>query len=291
MKCVLCPKACNIDRSRFVGGCKVKDNMIVARAALHFFEEPIISGDKGSGTIFFSGCPLNCVFCQNKIISKDVYGKEITPFQLTKLIKNLEAQGAHNINMVSPTHFTDKIIEALNIYKPSIPIVWNTSGYESIQTIEKLSSYVDIFLTDYKYGIESVGQKYSKVKDYPSVAFNAIKKMIELNPNPVIENGLMKKGLIIRHLVLPSNLENTKACLKDISTLDKNSYILSVMSQFTPCNNLSDYPEINRKLTSLELKYVQSLLDKYELDGYIQELSSASEDYIPDFDLTGLNNI
>lgn len=288
MQCDLCPRNCKINRDVSNGYCGVSNNIKIARAALHFWEEPIISGDKGSGTIFFSGCTLKCVYCQNFEISRG-FGKEISVDRLVEIMKELEEKGANNINLVTPTHFVNQIIKALDIYRPNIPIVYNTSGYEKIETLKKLEGYVDVYLPDLKYSDNNLSQKYSKVSDYFEVATKAILEMKRQQPKDVIENGLMKKGVIVRHLVLPNAIQNTLGVLQWITNnLDKDSYI-SLMGQFIPYGEAKDIAELNRKIKPVEYKLaINKLLEKDFNNSFIQDIESASEDFIPSFDLEGV---
>ena len=291
-KCTLCPRCCNVDRSTSLGYCKSNNNIKVARASLHFDEEPIISGLSGSGTIFFSGCNLQCVYCQNYSISHENFGKEISVDKLVEIFKDLENQGANNINLVTPTHFVDAIIEALTIYRPKVPIVYNTNSYESVETLKKLAPFVDIYLADIKYYDSDLSLKLSKAKDYFEVATKALLQMRKNVPNDVIENGLMKKGIIIRHLVLPNHIDDSKKVFDAISNMFKpQDTIISLMGQYTPMYKASDYPDINRPLKPLEYKIVQNYILNLGFDnGFFQELSSATSDYTPSFDLTGIDN-
>ena len=288
MQCDLCPRNCKINRDVSNGYCGVSNNIKIARAALHFWEEPIISGDKGSGTIFFSGCTLKCVYCQNFEISRG-FGKEISVDRLVEIMKELEEKGANNINLVTPTHFVNQIIKALDIYRPNIPIVYNTSGYEKIETLKKLEGYVDVYLPDLKYSDNNLSQKYSKVSDYFEMATKAILEMKRQQPKDVIENGLMKKGVIVRHLVLPNAIQNTLGVLQWITNnLDKDSYI-SLMGQFIPYGEAKDIAELNRKIKPVEYKLaINKLLEKDFNNSFIQDIESASEDFIPSFDLEGV---
>lgn len=288
MQCDLCPRNCKINRDVSNGYCGVSNNIKIARAALHFWEEPIISGDKGSGTIFFSGCTLKCVYCQNFEISRG-FGKEISVDRLVEIMKELEEKGANNINLVTPTHFVNQIIKVLDIYRPNVPIVYNTSGYEKIETLKKLEGYVDVYLPDLKYSDNNLSQKYSKVSDYFEVATKAILEMKRQQPKDVIENGLMKKGVIVRHLVLPNAIQNTLGVLQWITNnLDKDSYI-SLMGQFIPYGEAKDIAELNRKIKPVEYKLaINKLLEKDFNNSFIQDIESASEDFIPSFDLEGV---
>ena len=281
MHCQICPRKCFVDRNKNIGFCGAS-SLKIAKVMLHFWEEPIISGEKGSGAIFFSGCPLKCEYCQNHEISFEGNGEEKTVLELVEIIKNLEKMGAENINFVTPTHFTNEIIEALNIYRPKIPIVWNTSGYETVETIQKLKDYVDIYLTDLKYFSSELSLKYSKAKDYFEFASKAILEMRKNQPKDIIKDGMMKEGVIIRHLVLPSHFEDSKKVLNWISENLGNNTFISVMSQFTPQKNAK--PPLNRILTPLEYKIVVKECEKLGFtNGFIQELSSATSFYTPKF--------
>ncbi len=288
MQCKLCPRNCKIDRDISNGYCGVSNKTKIARAALHFWEEPIISGDKGSGTIFFSGCTLKCVYCQNFEISRG-FGKEISINRLVEIMKELEGKGANNINLVTPTHFVDQIIKALDIYRPNVPIIYNTSGYEKIEILKKLEGYIDIYLPDLKYSDNNLSQKYSKVDDYFEKATKAISEMKRQQPIDVIEKGLMKKGVVVRHLVLPNAIQNTLGVLEWITNnLNKDSYI-SLMGQFIPYGEAKNITELNRKIKPVEYKLaINKLLEKGFNNSFIQDIESASEDYIPSFDLEGV---
>ena len=254
MKCNICPRNCNIDRNSLTGFCSEK-SMRISHVMLHHWEEPLISGEcnsTGSGTIFFAGCNLKCVYCQNYEISSNGNGILTAPEKLVEIIKDLENQGALNINFVTPTHFTDEIITALKIYKPSIPIVWNTSGYETIETLEKLIGLVDVFLTDLKYFSPELSKKYSSCPNYFEFASNAILKMREIVGDDEIQNGLMKKGVIIRHMVLPSCSTDSIKILDWINSNLGNKTIISIMNQYTPYHKAKNFPEINKKLKPIE---------------------------------------
>lgn len=287
MICSSCPRKCNIDRSTSKGFCGVGENLTIAKACLHYWEEPIISGEKGSGTIFFSGCNLKCVFCQNFNVSRG-FGKEITINRLSEIFKELEDSGANNINLVTPSHFVEQIIKAFDIYKPSIPIVYNSSGYESLETLKKLEGIVDIYLPDLKYSDNKLALKYSKCNNYFEVATKAILEM-RRQTKDIVENGLMKSGLIIRHLMLPNALDNTLGVIEWInSCLDKNTYI-SLMGQYLPFGDSKKYPELTKKIKPIEYKIAINRLYKYNyLNTFVQDLDSAEDEYIPDFDLSGV---
>lgn len=290
MVCNICPRKCNIDRNKQVGFCGMSDKIKIARAELHFWEEPCISGTNGSGTIFFSGCPLKCVYCQNNEISSGGFGKEISVSRLAEIFKELEEKGAHNINLVTPTHYSEQILEALKIYRPDIPIIYNCSGYESVETLKKFRGIVDIYLTDIKYFDGEVSKKYSKAENYFEVASCAVKEMISQQPENIFdENGIMKKGVIIRHLVLPLNVTQTKKILEWIKSELPDNVIISLMSQYLPVGKAYEYKEINRRLTTREYEKALDLFDQFGFkNGFMQELSSSKEDFIPPFNLEGV---
>jgi putative pyruvate formate lyase activating enzyme len=288
MICNNCPRKCGIDRDNFVGVCGVQNNPKVAKAYLHKWEEPIISAGNGSGTVFFSGCNLKCVYCQNFDISHNAFGKEISTNRLAEIFKELEEKGASNINLVSPSHYVLAIKEALGIYRPNIPIVYNSSGYDSLESLERLKDYIDIYLVDFKYFDENLAKKYSNAENYPEVAKSVIKKMREYKPSEIIEDGVMKSGVIIRHMVLPSHIDDSKNVLKWIKENVDNPFI-SLMGQYTPMYRAKEFPEINRKLKPLEYKIVEEYMVKLGLtNGYSQELTSADESFTPIFDLDGV---
>lgn len=290
MVCNMCPRKCNIDRSEKAGFCGMNDKIKIARAELHFWEEPCISGTKGSGTVFFSGCPLKCVYCQNSDISSGGFGKEITVERLSSIFRELEEKGAHNINLVTPTHYSEQILEALKIYRPNIPIVYNCSGYESTETLKKFKNIVDIYLTDIKYFDSDVSEKYSKAKDYFEVTSEAVKEMIRQQPENIFDdNGIMIKGVIIRHLVLPLNLTQTRKILEWIKNNLSDNVIISLMSQYIPLGKACEHKEINRRLTTREYEKALDMFDEFGFEnGFMQELSSSKEDFIPPFNLEGV---
>lgn len=290
MVCNVCPRKCNIDRKKQAGFCGMKKEIKIARAELHFWEEPCISGTNGSGTIFFSGCPLKCVYCQNNEISSGGFGKEVSVSRLAEIFRELENKGAHNINLVTPTHYSEQILEALKIYRPKIPIVYNCSGYESVETLKKFNDIVDIYLTDIKYFDSEVSKKYSKAEDYFEVASLAVKEMTLQQPENIFdENGIMQKGVIIRHLVLPLNISQTKKILEWIKNNLPENVIISLMSQYVPTANSSQFKEINRRLTTREYEKALDYMDELGFEnGFMQELSSSRKDFIPPFNLEGV---
>lgn len=271
------------------GRCKATDKVKLAIASIHNFEEPCISGENGSGTVFFSNCNLKCVFCQNYKISQGGLGKEISTEQLANIFIDEQNKKAENINLVTPTMYVYQIIEAIKIARNKglkIPIVYNSNGYENVETIKKLNGYIDIYLPDLKYYDDDLAFKYSGIKNYFKNATSAIKEMYNQVGSPVLdENGMMKKGLIIRHLVLPNNIQNSKNVLKWINdNIDKNVFV-SVMAQYFPTHKAKEFPEINRKLTKDEYEEIENYLYSLELDnGYIQELGEHEEEYVPDFE-------
>ena len=256
---------------------------------LHYFEEPIISGDQetnknGSGAIFFSNCTLKCIYCQNSEISAGGAGKEVSAETLADIFKQLETAGANNINLVSPTHYTKQIIDALNIYRPSIPIVWNTSGYEKAETIKMLNGYVDVYLSDFKYVSSELSNKLSLAPNYFEECAKATLEMRKNQPVDIIENGIMKKGIIIRHLVLPSQTTDSKAVIDWVFENLGNQTYFSLMSQYVPMAKAVNIKEMNRKITPLEYKVLVSKLESLGFkNAFVQEFSSAETVYTPDF--------
>lgn len=291
--CNLCPRKCNTQRKALTdsgkGFCNMGENPVVARAALHFWEEPPISGTNGSGTIFFSGCNLKCVFCQNENISSGCFGKEITIERLREIYFDLINQGAHNINLVTGTHFINAIAKSLEEPLP-IPVVYNCGGYESVNSLKLLENKVQIYLPDLKYANNDLAIKYSDAPDYFEIATNAIKEMYrQVGKCEFDDNGIMTKGVIIRHLILPNNLENTKRIIDWVKEYFNDGEVLfSLMSQFTP-NKTCKIPELSRRLTQEEYDEIEEYLFRSGIeDGFMQELSSAKEEYIPPFNLEGV---
>lgn len=290
--CMLCPHKCGVNRlERKKGRCKCDDKLKIALASLHMFEEPCISGTNGSGTVFFSNCNLNCVYCQNYEISQLGKGKEISVQILANIFLKQQERNAHNINLVTPTMYVYQIIEAIKIAKSNglnIPIIYNSNGYENIETIKLLDGYIDIYLPDLKYYTGSLSNKYSKVNNYFEIATNAIKEMYNQVGNATFDGeGLIKKGVIIRHLVLPNHIQNTKNILKWIKENMPEDIYVSVMAQYFPTYKANEDNLINRKLSKKEYKEVLNYL--YSLDiknGYIQDLGTHEQEYVPDFNLS-----
>ena len=291
--CNICPRNCNVDRSEKTGFCSMPDTVKISRAALHMWEEPCISGEKGSGTVFFSGCNMKCVFCQNKDISTGGFGKEITVERLSDIFLELQGKGALNINLVTPTHYTLQIIDAVKLARAKglkLPIVYNTSSYEKVETIKMLEGIVDVWLTDFKYMDNAVAQKYSKAADYVNCATAAIDEMVRQQPECVFDDdGIIQKGVIVRHLVLPGQTQGAKDAVEYLYNRYGDNIFISIMSQYTPCTDLSAYPEINRKLTQQEYDDVVDYAVEIGVEnGFLQEGESASESFIPPFDLEGV---
>ncbi len=289
--CALCPRQCGINRSLYTGACGASSTVRVARAALHLWEEPCISGTRGSGTVFFSGCPLRCCYCQNYKISAEAFGKDIDSAQLAQIFCQLEAAGAHNINLVTASAYLPWVIQALDIAKPKIPIVYNTSGYETREAITALAPYVSIWLCDLKYHSPALSAKYSAAQDYFAVASSAILQMVALCPAPQYDkDGIMQKGLVVRHLALPGCVQDGIACLSWLAeSLNANSFVLSLMSQYTPFYKAHEHKEINRRIASYEYKQLLAAAERLGLsNGFMQKRTSAKEEYTPDFDLEGV---
>lgn len=266
----------------------------IARVGLHHFEEPCLSGERGSGTIFFSGCNLRCLFCQNFEISHGGKGLEVSEKQLVSLMLYLQDSGAHNINLVTPSNYTNLLKDTLKIVKSQlkIPIVWNSSGYETVQNLKKFDGLVDIYLPDFKYSDDDLAWEYSHAKGYRKIAFDAISEMRRQQPDDVFgDDGMMQKGVIVRHLVLPGALENTKGVLQDISSIDDTMYV-SLMGQYFPTPNVENHPILSRRITEDEYdQATQAFFDAGLQNGFSQELDSATEEYVPDFDLDALQEI
>lgn len=284
MNCNICPRNCNVNREDKKGFCNSK-KLKINKVMVHFWEEPCVSGTNGSGAIFFSGCNLKCIYCQNYLISNLNSGIEISVENLVEIIKKLEKLGVHNINFVTPTHFTNLIIQALSIYKPSIPIVWNTSGYEKVETIEKLKDFVDIFLFDLKYYDEKISEEYSRAKDYFAFASKSLIKAKEIVGADKLENGLMKKGIIIRHLVLPKNSSDSIKIIDFINEKLGNNVYFSLLNQYTPYYKAKEHPVLKNKVSKIEYKrVVKHLINLNFENAFVQEETSSSECYIPNFE-------
>lgn len=291
--CNICPRKCNAERLPLAengeGFCGLGGAPRIARAALHFWEEPPISGENGSGTVFFSGCNLGCVFCQNKKISRGRFGKTVTPERLREIYEELINKGAHNINLVTPTHFADAVLASLEPKLP-VPVVYNCGGYESVETLKKFEGKIQIYLPDIKYSDNVLAKKYSAAPDYFETAKEAVKEMYrQTGKYDIGDDGIMKKGVIIRHLILPGQLENTKKVIDWVKNeFAPGEVLFSLMSQFTPVEGCNT-DELYRRLTKDEYSEIADYLFESGIeDGFMQELSSAKEEYIPPFDLEGV---
>lgn len=289
--CNACPRKCNVERNigEFSRGfCKMPYNAVLARASLHLWEEPVISGERGSGAIFFSGCNLRCVFCQNYEISHENFGKQVSKFEFIDIVKNLENHGAHTINLVNPTHFVPFIKEVFSEYKPSVPVVYNTGGYDDVESIRSLQGLIDVYLPDLKYFDSDVSKKYSNAENYFEKASKAVLEMQRQVGKSVIKDGIMQKGIIIRHLVLPKNTDQSIKILRWIKdNLPIDTYI-SLMSQYVPYVK-TEYKELNRRIVTAEYQKVIAEFERLGFEnGFMQERSSAQTDFIPKFDLSGI---
>ena len=290
-KCEICPHRCGVNRIKNeIGRCKSTDKIKIGLYSIHHFEEPCISGKHGSGTVFFSNCNLNCVYCQNYEISQQGKGKEISIEELANIFIEQQNRQAENINLVTPTSYTLQIIEAIKIAKKQglkIPIIYNTNGYENIETLKLLEGYIDVYLPDLKYYDNEIGKKYSKVDNYFGIATKAIQEMYRQVGSPIFnDKGMIQKGIIIRHLVLPNNIDNSKKILRWLKeNMDEQVYI-DVMAQYFPTYRAKEMKELNRKLTKDEYQEIENYV--YDLDiknGYMQELGEHEEEYVPKWDV------
>lgn len=285
--CTLCPRECHVNRYKHAGLCGANANIKLAHYSLHEWEEPIVSGTKGSGTLFFSHCNLKCIFCQNKDISTNGYGKEITKDRLKDIMLELQSKGAHNINLVTPTHYVPQLIDIIKPIKEkelTIPIVYNTSSYENIDTIKMLNGIVDVYLADLKYYDDSLGEKYSNCKNYFKYASKAIDEMYKQVGNPEIEDDLIKKGLIVRILILPGEIEDAKKIIKYLYDKYENNIFISLMNQYTPINYIEEYSNLNRKLTDTEYdEIINYACDLGITNAFMQVGETSSKSFIPKF--------
>ena len=283
--CNICPNRCNVDRTQTVGLCGVGAMPVISRVGLHQWEEPIISGTRGSGTIFFAGCNLRCVFCQNYRISHQLVGKPYTIEALADAMRSLVDAGAHNINFVTPSHYTHVLRRVLTLYRPPVPVVYNTGGYDSVEALRTLEGLVDVYMPDYKYVDADMAALYSACPDYPRVAWEAIAEMHRQQPQAVVEDGLMRRGVLIRHLVLPSHSTQSVAAVQRLYDAYGDSVYLSVMNQYTPYGEAERYPEINRPLKPLEYTRVVAALNRAGATRvFVQDAAASSTVYIPPFD-------
>ena len=298
--CNFCPKCCGMDRSRQPGYCGCPDHIVAARAALHDWEEPCISGFRGSGTVFFSGCTLRCCFCQNYRISSERFGAPVTEDRLTEIFLTLQSQGAHNINLVTATQYLPSVLTALRAVRQqlAIPVVYNCGGYETEEVIDALSPYIDVWLPDLKYFDPGLSARYSGAPDYFQTASLAVKRMIRTAGPPVLETAseggrsalLLKRGVLIRHMILPGQKHDSIRLLHWIhDELPEDGFLISLMSQYTPYYKSPLYPELNRRITSYEYNAVlNTAIDLGLTQGYMQKKSSAKEEYTPPFGLEGI---
>jgi len=289
--CLNCARKCGIDRDHATGFCGMNALPVVARAGLHRWEEPCVSGTNGSGAVFFSGCNLKCVFCQNYGISSENRGKVITVQRLREIYQELIAQGAHNINLVTPTHFSDAVLQSLTPALP-VPVVYNTNGYESVENLRRFEGKVQIYLPDVKYSDDALAVRYSRAPDYFRTAKESVLEMFrQTGPYSLNEaTGLLERGVIIRHLLLPGQLENTMRVIDWVAeTFRPGDVMFSLMRQYIPHGRAADYPELNRKVAEEEYQAVEDYLFSTDIeDGFVQEDESASEEFIPAFDGTGV---
>lgn len=293
MNCNICPRKCNIDRKAGnTGFCGLSFEIKLARAALHFYEEPCISGVNGSGAVFFSGCNLRCVFCQNHNIANCSVGKAVTVERLAEIFMELQCKKAHNINLVTPTHYAYQIIDAIKIARNkglTIPIVYNTSAYDDVETLKALEGYIDVYLPDYKYADGTLAKKLSRAENYPGTALKAIKEMIRQVGLPIIEDGIIKRGVIIRHLVLPGQVRNSKAVIDRLTDAFGTDIYLSIMNQYTPIEDLELDGELRRTVTDREYnKVLDYAFEKGLVNGFFQEGGTCKESFIPSFDYEGV---
>ncbi len=288
MTCTQCPRKCSVQRDNKKGFCGVNNGFVVARAAKHFWEEPCISGTKGSGTVFFSGCSLRCVFCQNHEISTGCYGKEIDKGRLIEIFDELTDSGVHNINLVNPTHYAHQLADVLATYKKRVPFVYNSSGYERVETLTLLDGLIDIYLPDMKYVDGAVSLKYSAAADYFEYASKALIEMRRQVTDRYNENSIMQSGMIVRHLILPKNTRNSMNVLDWLKANLPNTRI-SLMAQYTPHGKIDDFAELQRRITTREYNKVLDYMESIGITkAYVQELESSNKDFIPPFDLSGV---
>lgn len=284
MECNLCPRMCGADRRERKGFCGTGEIVYIARAAAHYGEEPCICGKKGSGAVFFSGCSLKCVFCQNEEISRTEKGRGFTVDELSALFLSLQSLGVHNINLVTPTHYAVQIASALKRSSLKIPVIYNTSGYESEKSLDYVNESVDVYLPDFKYFYRSSAEKFSNAPDYPEVAKNALRIMFKQVGNPVFECGMMKKGLLVRHLVLPGHTLESKRIIEWLYENFGNDIYISIMCQYTPMRAFVNFPELNRKVSSMEYREVVRFAERLGVvNAFVQGEESVGKNFIPDF--------
>lgn len=293
--CNICPRSCGADRSiGKLGICGMTDKLFIARAALHFWEEPCISGEEGSGTVFFSGCNLRCVYCQNRNIAVGDIGKEISTRRLCEIFFELRDKGANNINLVTPTHYIPHIVESISEVKKQgfdLPFVYNTSSYESVESLKMLEGLIDIYLPDYKYAVAKDACLYSRAKDYPEVALAAIGEMKRQQPRCIINNGIMEKGIIIRHLLLPGKLIASKIALKHLFDQFGNEVYYSIMNQYTPLPHVKGFPELDRRVSEAEYRSLCVYAAEMGMqNAFVQSGEAVGESFIPEFNYEGVDS-
>lgn len=292
--CTLCPRECHVNRNKGRRGyCKETSELTVARAALHMWEEPCISGQCGSGTVFFSGCAMGCVFCQNQLIATGEWGKQITVSRLAGIFLELQEQGAANLNLVTAGHYVPQVMEGLDLARSRgffLPVVYNSSGYEKAETLGMLEGYVDVYLPDFKYMDPRIAQRYSNASDYSQYAKSAIREMVrQVGEAEFDSRGMMKKGVIVRHLILPGHTKDSMEVLKYLYETYGEQIYISIMNQYTPMEKVLGFPEINRKVTDREYRRVVNYAVELGItNGFIQEGETASESFIPDFHNVGV---
>lgn len=294
MKCVLCPRRCGADRDKTKGSCGIGNRIKVARAALHYWEEPCISGDKGSGAVFFSGCALHCVYCQNREISDGRAGAEISTERLCGIFFELADKGAHNINLVTGDHYIPQIADAINEavkHGFDLPFIFNCSGYESVDALKMLDGLIDVYLPDFKYLDPDIARDYSNAEDYPQIAMKAIEEMVRQCPACVFdEDGIIREGVIVRHLLLPGHVTDSKKVLKYLYEKYNNTIYISIMSQYTPMTGISEeYPELHRRVKRREYDRLTDYALRLGIEhAFIQDMTVAKESFIPEFNNEGV---
>ena len=295
MKCELCPRMCGADRSEKIGFCGMGDKITAAKAMLHYWEEPCISGEHGSGAVFFSGCVMKCVYCQNYGISSENIGRELTEERLAEIFLELQAKGARNINLVNPTHFVPQILRSIELAKRqglTLPIVYNSGGYERVEMLRMLDGSVDIYLPDIKYFDEGIAKRLSAAPNYFDTAMNAVAEMIRQTGTPKLDkNGMMTSGVIVRHLVLPGLYRDSTEVIRRVGERFGKRIVFSLMSQYTPfgkAKSSAEFSKLNRRITTFEYRKALDAVIEAGLEGFMQEKSSAKEEYTPSFDFEGL---
>ena len=289
--CVQCPRQCGVDRETGLGFCRVPEAPMVARAAAHFGEEPCISGTRGSGTVFFSGCNLRCVFCQNHAISRGQAGKPLSVPALRNVLLRLRDTGVHNINLVTPSHYAHAIAQALDGLDLGIPVVWNSSGYDSVETLRMLDGLIQVYLPDFKYAAPDLAGRYSAAPDYPEIALAALTEMYrQTGPYELDGDGILRRGVLVRHLILPRRPKNTRGVIDLVAqTLPQGTFLFSLMSQYTPMPGLENFPELQETVSPALVAFCYDyMVHRGITDGYCQDPESATDEMIPDFDGTGI---